>query len=171
MTTITTTVVARFGDAAGGAGAVLKAEIDGREDGYNNGITTFRGGDEPAFLIIRGPGVTVDLIETSTGIVRAIVEEEQEPVEEELRFEGTREATLADPAVPGTLVLKWLGKDLGSAVLQADGVTVLSETSGVAVAKVTYQRAVDAYRVTNIEVPLNGESSFSVLIVVTGTAA
>lgn len=168
---ITATLVVNFGTSAGGKD-FLSAEIDGREDGFNNGKTRFSAGDQPVYLIFRSSNVSVVSQTPSYGNV-AFHSQGQVEVEQVLAFANTREAVLSQPAVPGSLVTKWIGNNLGALTLQTDERTVLAGVTGVGVAKVTYLANFLAYRLTNIIVPdlVHGETDFSVLVYIVGNAS
>lgn len=166
---ITTTLVVNFQSGTGEKG-FLSAQVDGREDGFNLGQTTFTAGDQPVYLIFKTTNVVVTSQLPSFGNIAfhasGILE-----VEQTLQFAKTREARLSQPAIPGTIVEKWIGNNLGPLTLQDDELTVLSAVgNGVGVCKVTYQATFEAFRLTNIIVPepANNESAFPVLIVIEG---
>jgi hypothetical protein len=164
---VTATLVVNF--AAGAGGDVLIAEIDSREDGFNNGKTRFSAGDQPVFLIYKTDNVTIDSITPSGGLIQN-VGVENIVFEETLTFAKERQATIAKPAQSGILdSFKWIGNDLGVPTL-ADPRTVSVPTEGVGVLKVTYTSQALVRRLTNITVPFFGENEFVVLIFIEGTA-
>ncbi len=164
---VTTTLVVNF--SAGEGGDVLIAEIDSREDGFNGGNTRFGAGDQPVFLIFKTDNVTIDLITPSAGLIQNVGIEDI-VFEETLTFAKERQATIQKPAQTGILdSFKWIGNDLGIPVL-SDPRTVTIPTDGVGVLKVTYTSRALVRRLTNITVPLNGETEFVVLILIEGTA-
>lgn len=168
MAEVTTTLVVNFSSGTGEKG-VLRAEIDGRDDGFNLGNTRFGAGDQPVYLIFRTTNVVVTSQIPSFGNVAFHASGEVD-VEQVLTFANTREAQLSQPAIPGSIVTKWIGTNLGNLTLQDDEITVLADLTGVAVAKVAYKATFEAYRLTNVIVPdpVHGESEFSVLIFITG---
>ncbi len=165
---ITTTLVVNFQSGTGEKG-FLQAAIDSRADGFNLGKTTFTAGDQPVYLISRTTNVVVVSQIPSFGTV-AFHSSGILDVEQTLQFANTREGRLSQPAIPGTIVPKWIGTDLGALTLQDDELTVLSDVSGVGVVKVNFQATFEAYRLTNVIVPdpVHGESAFSVLVFITG---
>lgn len=165
MAEITTTLVVSFSSGAGAAG-VLRAEVDSRENGYNNGRSSFTAGDAPAYLITKTDDVTISSQVPSTGTIQ-IIGTGTRVIEETLQFVNEREKTLQYPAQSGSLTFKWLGTNLGTLLLP-DAVTVRAPNLGVAVAKVTYISKFTAYRINNVVVPLNGESTFPVVVLITG---
>ena len=168
MAEITTTLVVNFSSGTGEKG-FLSAAIDSREDGFNLGKTSFGAGDQPVYLISRTTNVVVQSQIPSFGVV-AFHTSGILDVEQTLQFANTREARLSQPAIPGSIVTKWIGNDLGALVLQDDELTVLAGVTGVGVAKVSYQATFEEYRLTNVIVPdpVHGESAFSVLVFITG---
>lgn len=168
MSEITTTLVVNFQSGSGEKG-FLSASIDSRSDGFNGGKSSFTAGDEPVYLIARTTNVVVssqipsygDIAFHASGIL---------DLEQQLTFAQTREARLNQPAIPGSIVPKWIGNNLGNLTLQDDELTVLADIGGVGVAKVSYQATFEAYRLTNVIVPdlVNNESTFGVLIYITG---
>lgn len=169
MAEITTTLVVNFQSGTGEKG-ILRAEIDGREDGFNVGRTRFSAGDQPVYLIFKTTNVNVISQVPSFGNVAFHASGIITGVEQNLQFANTREAQLSQPAIPGTIVTKWIGNDLGALTLQDDEITVLAGVTGVGVAKVTYSVTFEAYRLTNVIVPdpVHGESEFDVLVFITG---
>ena len=166
-TKVTTTVVANFDGGAAGA-SQFDAEIDTRENGFNGGKSSFVAGDQPAYLVRRSPNVVIDSQVASVGVIGIHVIQEEEEVTEFLLFDETNVATLSQHALPGTLTFKWLGTNLGNLTLS--GIKdIEAAVSGVAVAQVTYTTSFDAFFINNIPVPLNGESTFPVLVVINGT--
>lgn len=165
---ITTTLVVNFQSGTGEKG-FLQAAIDSRPDGFNLGKTTFSAGDQPVYLIARTTNVVVTSQIPSFGNV-AFHASGILDIEQQLTFANTREARLQQPAIPGTIVTKWIGNNLGALVLQDDELTVLAGVTGIGVAKVSYQATFEAYRLTNVIVPdpVHGESAFSVLVFITG---
>lgn len=166
MTQVTATVVANFGGGSSG-NSVFSAEIDSRTNGFNGGRTTFLAGDQPAFLVRRSPNVTITSIKSSTGTIGSHGIQIQESVTEFILFDETNTATLSKHALPGTLTWKWMGTNLGALTLSGV-LDITAAQSGVAVAQVTYTTTFDAFAVVNVTVPLNGEDTFPVLIVVEG---
>lgn len=165
MAEITATLVVNF-DVAAGAQSVLTAQIDSRSDGFNNGKTTFQGGDSPVYLVHKTQDVVITAQEPSAGIIAAHATGELD-IEQILQFPKQREQNLQLPATPGTLAWTWLGNNLGNLTLLGQ-TAVRADIEGVGVAKVTYKAPFEAFRLTNVPFPLNGEETFPVLIVITG---
>lgn len=166
MNEITATIKVDFDDGSDSDG--LSAEIDGREDGYNGGKTSFQPGDDVVYLTFLDPGVSIaEQISTLGSIAK--IESRSMPVEDEVSFANSRTATLKYP-VTDSLVVQWMGLNPGPAALQGSRTLSLPD-DGIGVAKVTYNTMFTAYRVTNIPGSVNGETSFTVLIVITGTSS
>lgn len=164
MSTITATLVVNFDDGRQGD-AVLQLEIDSREDGFNAGKTTFGPGDQPVYLQFKTSNIIVQEKVVSAGLIQPLnlgAPDNEILVEEFLVFPREQTQTLSKPVDSG-FTFKWLGTDLGTLVL-LDELTVRAPTNGVAVAKVTYTTKMEAFRIVNIPFPLNGESTFPVLV-------
>ena len=104
---ITTTLVVNFQSGTGEKG-FLAAAIDSRSDGFNLGKTTFTAGDQPVYLITRTTNVVVESQIPSFGTV-AFFTSGIIVIEQDLQFANTREARLQQPAIPGTIITKWIG--------------------------------------------------------------
>jgi hypothetical protein len=167
---VTATLVVNF-DGGNGSGH-LSAEIDSRPTGYNGGRTNFTAGDSPAFLVFNSSDVSVDSIVSSAGaIVDASPPVGLMEVSEDLQFSGTAEAQPSKPIYGGLTSAKWLGNTLGDGSLQVTENKVAVTAAGVGVLRVKYFALFKAYRLTAVPYPLNGETSFPVLIVITGSKA
>ena len=165
MAEITTSLVVNFQSSQAAADGVLRAEIDSRPDGFNEGDTSFVAGDSPAYLIYKGSTVTITENSLTAG-VRQDLGTFTRVVEETLNFINTRTATASFPIVSG-FTSKWLGRDLGN-VSVTDDITVQAENKGVGVLKIEYTTQFTAHRITNVPVPLNGETEFPVIVFIVG---
>lgn len=166
MGVITTSLVIDFktDDDTG----ILKAEIDSREGGYNDGITSFIPGDSPVFLVYKSPDVTIEGITASSGTVSLIASGSHSNSiddSEYLTFANEREATPKYP-ISGGFSSKWLGTNGG--VVSESEQKVVIPAKAVAVLKVDYTTLFDAYRLSNVPETLNGETSFPVVIFIAG---
>lgn len=162
---VTATLVVNFD--GGSNGGHLSAEVDARPDGYNTGRTSFVSGDEPAFLVFMSSDVTVDSIEPSAGSIEALGTGVME-VSEDLSFADVAEADLSKPFYNG-MSAKWLGNNLGVPTISENKVTI--PAAGVGVLRVTYNALFTAHRIADVPYPLNGERTFPVLVVISGTRA
>lgn len=160
---VTTSLVVQFG--AGSDSYHLSAEIDSRTDGFNGGSTSFIGGDSPAFLVYKDTELSLAFI-ASTGGVQQIGSGTIQQ-EEWLVFANEKTKSLAKPPT-GTVTLTRYGGTSGATVV---GSNVTLPSQGVAVYKAVYNANYTAYKLTNIPTTINGESTFQVIVVITGTAA
>ncbi len=161
----TTTVRVTFGQSTGQGDSYLSAEIDGRDDGLNGGKTSFSPGSEVWFLVHRGRNVQVESVDASAG--SAAMESEIEYIkEEDVVFEGEKSANLSMPSL-GIVSTRWMGRSLGNVTLGADAQTLTADTSGLAVARVSYKvRALTGKLSSPSE--LAGEKEFTVAVLITG---
>lgn len=163
------TIRVQFGspDGADAAGH-LSAEIDTRPDGLNGGRTSFNPGETAYILVYKSDNVSITDTICSAGSLSpqgsAIVS-----VTEELMFEDADTASLGKPARSGLSQSVWYGRSLGSLTLQSDKVTVKAAAKGVGVAKVTYDALAQVYALSS-PATLNGETDFSILAVIKGSA-
>jgi hypothetical protein len=91
-------------------------------------------------------------------------------VNEEIMFEDADTANLGKPARTGIAQTGWYGRSLGSLSLLSDKVTVKAAAKGVGVAKVTYDALAHVYALSSPST-LNGETDFSILALIKGTAS
>ena len=164
MTTVTATLVVNFDDGRQGD-AVLQLEIDSRDEGFNAGKTTFGPGDQPVYLEFKTSNIIVQERVVSAGLIQPlnlVFPDNEILVEEFLVFPREQTQTLNRPVDSG-FTFKWLGTDLGALVL-LDELTVRAPINGVGVAKVSYKTKIEAFRIVNIPFPLNGETTFPVLV-------
>ncbi len=165
--TVTTSLVVQF-DATNSSGK-LAAEIDSRPAGYNNGKTSFAPGDQPAFLIFKSADVTIDSVVPSAGAIADLVGGTI-TVEEMIEFADTDTASLSKACDSGITTSKWLGTSLGAVTLVGDS-QLVAAVKGVGVLKVTYQARFVAKRLVSVPAVLNGETTYEVLIVITGSTS
>lgn len=165
---VTTTVVVDFQSAAGAdASSVLVGEVDSREEGFNGGRTSFGPGDRPYVLVFKTADVTLTGVLVSTGSIHAEGSGLYE-VTEDLIFGASKSASLSKPAPSGLKEVKWLGNNLGGITLANENeASVLSDQPGVA--RVKYDSPFLTYRISNVTVPLNGETAFPVVVLLRGT--
>jgi len=164
------TIRVQFGNPDGSAAAGhLSAEIDTRPDGLNGGRTAFSPGETAYLLVYTSDNVIITDTICSAGSLTAqgsaVV-----TVIEELMFEDVDTANLGKPARSGLSQTLWYGRSLGSLTLQSDKVTVKSAAKGVAVAKVSYDALAQVYALSS-PATLNGETDFSILALIKGTAS
>lgn len=162
--TVTASLVVQLGGGAG-AGGLLKAEIDDRSDGFNNGDTDFRPGDPVYYLVYTGSNTRVSAQQSTLGAISSVGKYTRD-VEEVISFANARTASLSYPVSSG-LSVTWMGPSPGVAQLQGDDELVLP-AAGLGIATVKYKTAFEAFRLSNLPGTVNGEQSYSVLIVITG---
>lgn len=165
------TIRVQFGlpDAAERTGH-LSAELDTRENGLNGGRTSFNPGDTAYILVYKSDNVQIEDVVCSSGsITRG--QEIVVDVEDEIFFEDSDTATLNKPCQSTALSsTRWFGRSLGSLSLQSDKMTVKASAKGVAVAKVGYRARAIVYALTS-PASIDGETDFSILVVIKGTVA
>jgi hypothetical protein len=163
---ITTSIVISFSPE--GSSGYLSAEIDGRPEGFNGGKTQFSPGESPVFLVYKSADVTIVSIEPSAGNVAphstptGLTQHQQF-----MQFPKTTEGSLDRP-IEGPLTHKWLGANLGVPTVVGDTKIVIP-TLGVGVLKLNYESRFLAYKLSGLGTTLNGESTYEVLIFITGT--
>ncbi len=147
----------------------LTASLDDREEGGLNpdGQATMLPSSSPGFLVHSGPDIVISGVNTSAGTVTP--QANQVYLEEvDVIFNGTSQARLSKPAKSIDSWI-WLGNDLGQLTLGTDGVTLTSESIGVAIARITYTVRAAAWRL-NAPTSLAGSTSFPIQVQVTGDA-
>lgn len=158
-TTITAHIVVEFSGGADTPNVLV--EIDGREDGYNNGKTTFFPG-ETAYLLLYVPeGWTCVYTAVSAGAI-AYVEDTEVSIEDFLTFVDDDTANLQYP-LSGVAAFTWLGNNLGvvtvvsglcslAARIYNSLTKVFTPTHRVGIAKVNYKSVARVYRVSSVPV-------------------
>ena len=166
------TIRVQFGtpgsDSAAASGH-LSAEVDSRSTGLNGGKTGFSPGETAYILVFASDNVSVTETICSAGSLSprgtAVV-----TVDDEVMFEDTDTASLSKPANGAIKSTIWYGRSLGDLSLMGDKSSVKSAVKGVGVAKVTYDATASVYALTS-PASLNGESDFSILALIKGSAA
>lgn len=160
---ITTSIVVSFGLAGDGSGgAHLSAEIDGRDDGLNDGITNFIFGDSPVYLVYKTPNVTYTQRSTQGslgGRGSTIVE-----VEDIVTFAEVREGSLSKPPAGG---VNWTNLGGDSASFTVTGTSVVADRPIFAVYRATYNTVADAYAISGVS-QVAGLPNISVLVLIKG---
>jgi len=163
--TVTASLVVDFSDGA--QDGLLQAEIDSREDGFNQGKTSFIPGDDAYFLVYLGSNTALKTVAATLGAVSLVQTAGREVEPETVQFtEQQREATLGYP-VSGGLSVSWMGANPGAAQLRGDNQLVLP-SPGLGIARVTYKTTFRVYRLSNLPSTVNGKGDYSVLIALTG---
>lgn len=98
-------------DGSGGSGAGIKLEIDDREDGLNNGDTSFAPGDDAYFFMFvdesRVELITTTPVTTAGGVSSAGTGTKD--IDEHITFSNSSEAQLGYyPS--GSVTYRWLGR-------------------------------------------------------------
>lgn len=164
------TIRVQFGSPDGAAiSGHLSAEIDTRPSGMNGGRSAFNPGETVYILVYKSDNVSITDTICSAGSLSAqgstIVTKS-----EELMFEDADTASLSVPARSGIASTVWYGRSLGNLTLQSDRVTTRASAKGVGVAKVSYDALALIYALSS-PATLNGETDFSILAIIKGTAA
>lgn len=165
MASVTATIVVNFQGASG----LLTAEIDGREDGYNGGRTTFGPGDEPVILVRKGADVTITEVVTSLGSCSYFATGSTEE-EEFLTYVRAKSAEVNKP-VSSILTNSWYGNNLGSIKLVGNKEIVIdtpNPVTGVGILGIKYTSQFLAYRLTGIPSAVNGKKEFQVVVLFVG---
>lgn len=163
---VTATVTVSFADP--NKGGTLTAELDTRDDGYNQGRSQFAHGDEPVFLVRHSDDLEVQVF-TSTGSC-ASFDNDFTQEQDFLSYVQTRSASTSKP-ITGGLVTTWLGNNLGAVRQVGSNELAIAGTTpitGVGVLKVNFNSAFTAYRLTGVPATLNGETNFNVLVAFVG---
>ena len=161
MSDVTASLVIAFTPDSESESAVLVAEVDSREDGLNNGDTTFRPGDPVYYLTYAGQNVSIaQQIATAGGI--ASVGGGNRQVTETVTWANVRDASVSYP-VSGGLSVAWQGRNPGKASLSGDK-TLRLPSAGVGVAEVTYSTTYQAWRLSGVPTSIE-----NVLIWIEGT--
>jgi hypothetical protein len=149
--------------------AFISAEVDNREDGLNNGETSFAPGDTAWILVYTSANVRVQSVVASAG---SVIQGEAVNVEQsqDVIFMDATEARLSNP-VKSVTSTGWMGASLGSLTLSDDGQTITAENKGVGVARINYVAEAASYGIASPpSMDFNGEPvfNFTIAVLVTG---
>lgn len=169
MALITTSLVVGFGEASDEAGnRIVKAEVDPREDGYNNGKTSgFTPGDSVGILLYKPDGSTVTRIKTSKGGVYKSGTTYRE-IEEDQQVDSTRDISVSYP-VPSSFSYQWIGNNLSNVVRLNESALRLSKTEDqlgdlyAGVLRMSYNSPCDLYVLHNTLI--SGVGDYPILVV------
>jgi len=155
---------------------ILSAEVDSREDGLNDGNTSFIPGvDDPVILLFKSAGVVIDEMTTSIGTLTPTTSGEPYEVDEFVQFNNTRSSSLSypnsqpsNPSSPGSgsFTYEWYGVNGG--VVTDTETQINIPLKAVAALRMKYVSAYTAYRLTNVPAEINGETEFPVIIYIAG---
>lgn len=163
---VTASIVVDF-DAGEGEG-ILLAEVDAFPSGLNQGNTTFAPGESPGFLVYRSSNVVIDSITSSHGSISSLGGgTTPDPIIDDLIYTDDKKAQVQYPIYSG-FSAKALGSNFDPGTISHDEVSVSIENQVVSVIRATYTSYFSKYRLTGIPDSLNGETSFPVVILVTG---
>lgn len=143
----TTSLVIRFGE--GTTAVDFSAELDTREDGYNNGRTTFRAsapgvpGDDAYILVFLKSGYTIEAF-SSAGSIAYQQDENIQYTEVVVFTDG--EATLSRPSNQINS-RTWLGVNGGTITVEGKALRA-NPSVKVAVARITYTATARVYYLT-----------------------
>ncbi len=161
-TSITAHVVVEF--SAGDDTPNVTVEIDGRENGYNAGKTTFQPGENAYLLLYVPPGWSAVYHASSAGAL-TYVEDANVDIENYVTFVDDETASLQYP-VSSTPSFTWLGNDLGiisvvkqvcSLVARAYNTLTAEFTPAhrVGIAKTNYVSVARVYRLSSTPVSIS----------------
>lgn len=159
-----TTITVSFGTdkAAQHLSAQIMPELNDDKDSFAPGDTVY-------ISIFKSSDVTLNSVSSSSGTATITATVDTVALEDEVTFENAKQATLSVPAVAITSTT-WIGTNLGAITLGADKVTITAQNSGVAIAKVKYTASADRVKLVSPS-NIDGELSFSILVMVFGTVA
>lgn len=163
MSEVTTTLVVRFSPGST-AGDGLRAEIDTRPDGLNQGKSHFLPGDSVGFLVYLDPGVEITRIVPTLGVVTHLGIQAVD-IDEFVPFADETEARLRAVPSPGG-EFQWVGRD-GGAISFAGGVARVTEPV-IALLHASYTALPMGFRLTSIPTEVAGLSEFEVMIYIEG---
>lgn len=160
-TSITAHVVVEF---SGDDTPNVLVEIDGRENGYNAGKTTFQPG-ENAYLLLYVPSGWSAVYHASSAGVLTYVENTNVAIEDYVTFIDDETVSLQYP-VSGTPLFAWLGNDLGivsvakqicslAARAYNSLTAVFTPAHRVGIAKANYVSVARVYRLSSAPVTLS----------------
>lgn len=162
------TIQVQFGAESAYSTRHLSAQIDTREDGLNNGKSSFSPGEMVAFLVFEGPGVTHDYPVCSAGSV-ALFDWQGEGLLEEhdVMFQNNDSVTVGKP-IAELLNVTWVGRSLGDLTLQDDKLTLRATNEGVAVARIEYRTVTPKAYVLQSPQTIAGLSDYAILVYIEG---
>ena len=170
MGSITTTLVISFADPAAAAeeNMFLSAEIDGRPDGLNKGITSFLIGDAPYFLVFRSAGLLLKPIQCTMGSANSAGSGILVKQVENITFTKTKEANLSKPPMGVVTWIKVGSGDGPSTPTLVAGTTLCTTPNPcLAVYQATYYAAAEAYRLSGVS-GVTGVAEVAVVVFIEG---
>lgn len=104
---VVATLNVTFSEDSSSTSGEIKLEIDDREDGLNNGNTSFKPGDSAAFFAFVDSSVTLEKVTATSGGVSA-AGTGTKTVDEKISFSNSDTGSLSYPP-SGSVSLEWLG--------------------------------------------------------------
>ena len=152
---ITTTITVQFQGVTASSQADLKAEIDNRKDGLNNGVTSFSPGDSVGYLVFSSPNVSYSQYPTSGSISSA----GGGPIakDEFLTFANQATANTGYP-IASIQSVQWYGSSLGEVVQDGySGLKLKQVPQGdyVGIARVKYLTNYDGYKLQGVPLDID----------------
>lgn len=138
----------------------LTVELDGRDDGHNNGETEFFVGDSPVFLVRKSPNVVFEPL-SSSGSISTLPEENETVTDEYVQFADSRAEPLSKYPLNGNLLSIEQLSGIPSVFTFQNG-SLVSSNRILGVVKVSYLTEVTPIQLNNVteEIP--------VIVLVTG---
>ena len=153
--------------ASGGPSGYLSAAIDDRENGRNDGRTSFAPGDTVYFHIFRSRNVAIDSVIASDGnVYRVMTVPDSVRRDVEIQFVNTDHAALSLPARQ-IVDYNWLGRSLGGLRL-VDEQTIAARSSGIAVARVTIETHAWPWAINTPVVSLDENENYPIVVYIQG---
>lgn len=147
---VTQTLTISFSESSStDSGSQIKIEVDSREDGLNAGLTSFRPGDTPGYLVFMPAGMALVAHDVSAGVIKSEAAGYID-VDDLVTFGDERELTLNYP-IGSNFSSEWHGKT-GGAVAQMDDyrLSIAEALKKARVLRVRYRSNYLGFRVTNI---------------------
>lgn len=167
MGAVTTSIVVQINDpaASGSSSARAQAEVDSREDGLNNGKTSFIAGDSVYILLFKDSNVSITSVTASSG---TCVKEGSGSmtIDEFVTLANSDSTSTEKPAVNLTATVV-----AGAATLVSteNGNIVASEPS-VAVISVSYTANFDIYKLSGFPAALDGKKDYPIVVFFSGVS-
>ena len=161
---VTTNIVVQFGSEDDADKYHLSAEIDSREDGYNKGKTSFIPGDSPYLLIYKSDELSLSF-DVSTGGLSSR-SSELIAVDDFVTFANSDQEDVSKPP-SGGVTLKRIAGSPGATI---SNMTISLPEPDVAVWKASYATRAYVYQLVGIPTELEDETSFPVVVFITGTS-
>lgn len=147
MGVVNTSVTVSFASASSAEGtSIFSAEVDTRDDGFNNGKSSFYKGDSPVILLYSSPNILLTKIQQSEGTYTDLGFGTT-LIEESLTFTNSREEDLDKPYHSAFEIV---GAMPALPIWTLADNKILLPANTVAVANIKYVAVFRAYRITNV---------------------